>query len=254
MNIETIRNEYNDNDTYINLFQNVYDNLIQNQDIQKSIKNLLALHKAGSVEFLPAFKQLLPCIYAFDNLLQEVEKTSSFYFKGEVKVRAMDIIAKRNELRERFQNHFADQQFSEQAIIRELINCVSEQISVLKANANALKANARDFITTYDAKAIAISSKTTETSNLPETICVGTYKNKSLSKDSNELDSILNQACKEVSVDIRNSGNIIISASNTDNRSENLYNFICRVVLRYYDSFPLGALRVHFYVPVPRGL
>ena len=80
---------------------------------------------------------------------------------------------------------------------------------------------------------------------LPEQICIGKFVTKI---DDCELSKVL-YGTKQIGynnpimLDVRNSGNIIINASATD---ETLYRVVCGLTMKYMEEFPLGALKVHF--------
>ena len=50
----------------------------------------------------------------------------------------------------------------------------------------------------------------------------------------------------DICVDMKRGGNIMINAPVSCAGDSQLYDFICNIVLQYYDRFPLGALHVHF--------
>lgn len=96
-----------------------------------------------------------------------------------------------------------------------------------------------------------ILNNVVQSDRLPEFIDIGTFQE----LDKITCDRLINSDIRDIieecgrrslSVNIRGNGNIVINAP-ADSRSDDaLYGFICNIVLKYYDLFPLGALHVHF--------
>lgn len=91
--------------------------------------------------------------------------------------------------------------------------------------------------------------------SLPDTIQIGAFKDSGgITPDKLidlDIDEIIAGCGKHnLSVNIRENGNIIINAQASSGRDDALYDHICNIVLKYYDSFPIGALRVHFIDPL----
>lgn len=96
-----------------------------------------------------------------------------------------------------------------------------------------------------------IRDEVIDTDVLPENICIGGTQTSSVITSDKLIDTDIDDilvTCNErgVSSKIRENGNIIINSPIASARDDVLYDYICNIVLKYYDSFPIGALRVHF--------
>ena len=84
--------------------------------------------------------------------------------------------------------------------------------------------------------------------SLPEQICIGEFITK---LGDCELSRIL-YGQKQIGyktpimLDVRNKGNIIINAPNSNEIEETLYRVVCGLTMKYMEEFPLGSLKVHF--------
>lgn len=98
---------------------------------------------------------------------------------------------------------------------------------------------------------ILIHDEVVQVEALPQSIQVGAFKDPGIVTAEKLIDLDIDEIIAgfrshELSVNMRDNGNIIINASTSNARDDALYDYICNIVLKYYDSFPIGALRVHF--------
>lgn len=78
---------------------------------------------------------------------------------------------------------------------------------------------------------------------LPEKIDIANYN----SCDFSSCNSVVRS--NTLSINMKEHGNIVINSPVTTEKDSDLYDVICKTVLRFLDSFPLGSLKVHFIDP-----
>lgn len=127
--------------------------------------------------------------------------------------------------------------------LKELAYCqMVEKKALLKRKGEVLEA-LKQFALDNVKSSFVLTDELVCVENLPETIDIGNYN----SCNFHTMDNVIND--NVLSVQIRESGNIVINASVATEKDDELYGLICKTVLKYFDSFPLGALRVHFIDP-----
>ena len=136
------------------------------------------------------------------------------------------------------------------SVLKEFAYCqAKEKENVINVLFNGIK----DYFASNSSVAPdeVIRNMAVEVDNLPESIVIGSTVNsfKVTTDDliDRDIDDIISGCQKKnLSLDIRKNGNLIINAEHGSERDDVLYDYICNLALRFYDSFPIGALRVHF--------
>lgn len=204
-----------------------------------------------------SFKALLPLVVALDELFTKIHSFADRCFSGKVyyDIETQALIEKAK------QNFCAEKDKYEMAIgrslgkgflpvLKEIAYCqAKEKESIIEK----LNVGIADFLKNSDfgVPSEYICKEANQVSDLPESICIGKIKDsKPITRDeimnSNIEDLFLEIRHQNVSITPRESGNIIINAPQGSERDDALYDFISNIVLRYYDSFPIGTLKVHF--------
>ena len=127
--------------------------------------------------------------------------------------------------------------------LKELAYCqMVEKKALLKRKEEVLK-SLKHFALDSVQSSLELTDELVCAENLPENIDIGNYN----SCDFYSSDNTINE--NVLSIQMRESGNIVINAPVTTEKDDELYDVICKTVLKYFDSFPLGSLRVHFVDP-----
>ena len=127
--------------------------------------------------------------------------------------------------------------------LKELAYCqMLEKKALLKRKEKVLEALKRFAIDSVQSS-LELTDELVCVDNLPENIEIGNYNSCDFYSVDNTIDENV------LSIQMRESGNIVINAPVTTEKDDALYDVICKTVLKYFDSFPLGSLRVHFVDP-----
>ena len=135
------------------------------------------------------------------------------------------------------------------SVLKEFAFCQAKEKETILAKIDSglseIAINARN------SEAGQIKNDVVQVDCLPGSIPIGTFQevNKITSDQliSCDLrDIIEGYGQRSLSVNIRENGNIVINAPADSGSDGELYDYICNIVLKYYDCFPIGSLHVHF--------
>ncbi len=243
--INKIFEEYKQIHECMQNLKNIFSEIKNKQNIYKNIEYLLEILCENN-EFEENFKNFCPCLSSLVNLFQEIDKISYDYFSNGKQAKSQSLISKNEKFKTGFNNYFKNTSVSQKKVLEELLRLLEIEINSLEEKKISLKESAEKLsiqIAKNDSSLI-IKNEAFESTSLPKEIVIGSHK--TAINFQFEPDQISKQNIP-LSVNMKRNGNIVINCSSKDSQEDALYNFICRVVLKYYDSFPLGTLRVHFF-------
>ena len=262
--IKEIDREYTDEQSFIEYSKAYYQKLVEKQNdtsslacIRGSAEILREYLEDPRCEAAEAVKDILniadsyiSCEESIDILEKKLygisERTKADGGVAGAKDELLEKKKQYDRLRDDFNKKHQKSLKSEKDIIQMLRECSEQEISIHEEAVEQLREEVRGVYKEKECLCLGKTFRFADHGELPHKVLVaGAYEG---STGYNILDELgYSDSGKEITIDYKQQGNIIISTALENIRNRSIDDFIVSYIFRMLEKFPAGSLNVHIF-------